>query len=154
MVNIKHILVPIDFSDPSKNALAFAIDFAGIFKADLTLLYVVEPVIYPADFSFGQVTVPSMEVELTSNGEKKLRELATPAIEKGITVQTEVKTGKAFVEIVKYAREKDMDLIIIATHGHSAFENVLFGSTAEKVVRKAPCAVLTLRPDNLKFVMP
>ncbi len=154
MVNIKHILVPIDFSEPSKNALDFAVDFAGIFKADLTLLYIVEPVIYPADFSFGQVTVPNMEMELTSNGEKKLRELAASATEKGVAVQTEVKTGKAFVEIVKYAREKDIDLIIIATHGHSAFENVLFGSTAEKVVRKAPCAVLTLRPDNLKFVMP
>jgi nucleotide-binding universal stress UspA family protein len=56
-----------------------------------------------------------------------------------------VKTGKPFIEIIETAAEIDADLIIIATHGHSGMEHILFGSTAEKVVRKAPCPVLTLR---------
>jgi nucleotide-binding universal stress UspA family protein len=56
-----------------------------------------------------------------------------------------IKTGKPFVEIVETAIEEDIDLIIIATHGHTGIEHVLFGSTAEKVVRKAPCPVLTIR---------
>ncbi len=60
-------------------------------------------------------------------------------------VKTIVKTGKPFVEIIETAKEEDVDLIIIATHGHSGVEHILFGSTAEKVVRKAPCPVLTLR---------
>ncbi|MBI1931639.1 MAG: universal stress protein, partial [Ignavibacteriales bacterium] len=60
-------------------------------------------------------------------------------------VETIIRTGKPFVEINETARELDIDLIIIATHGHTGMEHLLFGSTAEKVVRKAPCPVLTLR---------
>jgi nucleotide-binding universal stress UspA family protein len=60
-------------------------------------------------------------------------------------VKTIIKTGKPFVEIIETAKEENTDLIIIATHGHSGVEHILFGSTAEKVVRKAPCPVLTLR---------
>jgi nucleotide-binding universal stress UspA family protein len=62
-----------------------------------------------------------------------------------LDVKTVIKTGKPFVEIVETAAEEDIDLIIIASHGHTGVEHLLFGSTAEKVIRKAPCPVLTLR---------
>ena len=71
--------------------------------------------------------------------------MAATEIGSEINVETVIKTGKPFVEINETASELDIDLIIIATHGHTGMEHLLFGSTAEKVVRKAPCPVLTLR---------
>lgn len=142
---INNILVPIDFSDYSKNALKYAVQFAKHFHAKIFLVYVVEPTIYPADFSMGQVAIPSMDADLQKRADEELTSLAKNFIDPSVEVETMIKTGKPFVEINDTAREKDIDLIIIATHGHTGVEHLLFGSTAEKVVRKAPCPVLTLR---------
>ena len=146
---IKKILVPIDFSDYSKNALGYAVDFAKLFNAELILIYVVEPVIYPPDFSMGQIAVPSMDIEMDKRAKEELENLAKKQIPKELETEILVKTGKPFIEIIETAGEIGADLIIIATHGHSGVEHMLFGSTAEKVVRKAPCPVLTLR-DPIK----
>lgn len=142
---IKRILVPIDFSEHSKNALRYAINFAKIFQSKLHLIYVLEPVIYPADFSMGQIAFPSMDVELDSRAKEELDKLAEREVGAQIPYETIVKTGKPFVEINESAAELNIDLIIIASHGESGVEQILFGSTAEKVVRKAPCPVLSLR---------
>jgi len=141
---INNILAPIDFSDYSKNALKYAAEFAKEFNAKLYLVYVVEPMIYPADFSMGQIAIPSTDIDLNTRAEEELTNLAG-TIDPGIKVESLIRTGKPFVEIIETAKEKDVDLIIIATHGHTGVEHLLFGSTAEKVVRKAPCPVLTLR---------
>jgi nucleotide-binding universal stress UspA family protein len=142
---IKKLLVPIDFSDYSKNALRYATQFAKQFNAKMYLIYVVEPIIYPADFSMGQVAIPSMDVDLHNRAEEELKNLASNFIDSSLEVVTMIKTGKPFVEINETAKEVDADIIIMATHGHTGMEHLLFGSTAEKVVRKAPCPVLTLR---------
>jgi len=141
---IKKILVPIDFSDYSKNALRYSEEVARIYNAKLYLVYVIEPVIYPADFSMGQVALPSMDIEMNTRAKEELDNLAKKELP-GLEVKTIIKTGKPFVEIIETASQEDIDLIIIATHGHTGVEHILFGSTAEKVVRKAPCPVLTLR---------
>ncbi len=145
METITKILVPIDFSNYSKNALKYAINFSKKFNSKIYLVYVVEPVIYPSDFSMGQVTFPVMDTELNERAKEELNSLAKEEFGSGVEVETIIRTGKAFVEINETAREIDADLIIIATHGHTGMEHLLFGSTAEKVVRKAPCPVLTLR---------
>jgi universal stress protein A len=142
---ISRILVPIDFSEYSKQAFRYAVDFARSFSAGIVALYVVEPVIYPADFSFGQVALPSMEAELRSRGLQQLQALIDNEAPDDIQARAMVRSGKPFLEIIHAAREEGVDLIIIATHGHSGIEHVLFGSTAEKVVRKAPCPVLSIR---------
>jgi nucleotide-binding universal stress UspA family protein len=144
-VAIKNILVPIDFSDYSKNALKYSVQFASQFEAKMTLVYVVEPVIYPPDFSMGQVVLPAADHDMYKRAEEELVKLAETEIPREIKVETIIKTGKPFIEIIETAKETDSDLIIIATHGHTGVEHILFGSTAEKVVRKAPCPVLTLR---------
>ncbi|MBZ0201357.1 MAG: universal stress protein [Ignavibacteriaceae bacterium] len=143
--NINKILIPIDFSDYSKNSLRFAVNFTKCFNAKLYLIYVVEPVIYPPDFSMGQLAIPSMDLEMDKRALEELKKLAEMDIPSGIEVKTIVKTGKPFIEIIETAEEEDIDLIIISTHGHTGVEHILFGSTAEKVVRKAPCPVLTVR---------
>ena len=144
-LEIKKILVPIDFSDYSKSALKYAVNYCKNFKAEMNLIYVVEPVIYPPDFSMGQIAIPSVNVEWDERAKQELDKLAKEQIPEGVPVKTIIKTGKPFVEIVETARELDIDLIIISTHGRTGVEHILFGSTAEKVVRKAPCPVLTLR---------
>ena len=142
---IKKVLVPIDFSDYSKNALKYAVNFAKSFNAEIILVYVVEPVIYPPDFSMGQIAMPSINAEWDDRVKDELQKLAKSDFTGSENVKTVIKTGKPFVEIIETAKEEDVDLIIIATHGHSGVEHILFRSTAEKVVRKAPCPVLTLR---------
>ncbi|MDY0083309.1 MAG: universal stress protein [Ignavibacteriaceae bacterium] len=143
---IKKVLVPIDFSDYSKSALRYAVNFSKFFNAEIILIYVVEPVIYPLDFSMGQIAMPSFSTEWDKRAKEELDKLAKKEINS--SVKTIIKTGKPFLEIVETAKEEDIDLIIIATHGHTGVEHIIFGSTAEKVVRKAPCPVLTLREPN------
>ncbi len=150
--DISKVLVPIDFSDYSKNALKYAVNFVRHFQAQLYLVYVVEPVIYPPDFSMGQIAIPSVDLEMDKRAIDELNKLAGHEIPAGIKVKSIVKTGKPFVEIIEIAEEEDIDLIIIATHGHTGMEHILFGSTAEKVVRKAPCPVLTLREPIKGFL--
>jgi len=145
METIKKILVPIDFSDYSKKALQYTVKFAKSFNSELYLIYVIEPMIYPADLSMGQMVIPPTEVNLDEKAKTELEELAKTEIGDSLAYNIIVKTGKPFQEIIETAAEVDADLIIIATHGHTGVEHLLFGSTAEKVVRKAPCPVLTLR---------
>lgn len=153
-IELHRILVPIDFSEHSKKALQYAIPFAEQFEASIDLLYVVEPTIYPADFSFGQVGFPAVEDELRQRGSEELEALIQKEIGTRVKARSTVRTGKAFHEIDQHAREESIDLIIIATHGHSGVEHVLFGSTAEKVVRYAPCPVLVVRMAEKEFVTP
>jgi nucleotide-binding universal stress UspA family protein len=149
--NIKKILVPIDFSDYSKSSLRYAVNYAKHFNASLVIVYVIEPVIYPPDFSMGQIAIPTPGLEMDKRAEDELNKLAEKEIPAGLSVKKIIKSGKPFVEIIETAAEEDVDLIIIATHGHSGVEHILFGSTAEKVVRKAPCPVLTLREPAKGF---
>lgn len=151
-LKINKILVPIDFSDYSKAALRYAVNFAKLFNAEIILIYVVEPVIYPPDFSMGQIAIPTVTTEFDDRAKEELKKLAKNEIPSQTNVQTILKTGKPFVEIIDTAAELDVDMIIIATHGHSGVEHILFGSTAEKVVRKAPCPVLTIREPVKGFL--
>ncbi|MCL5029735.1 MAG: universal stress protein [Bacteroidetes bacterium] len=144
-LEIKRVLVPIDFSDYSKSSLKYAVSFVKQFKAELLLIYVVEPVIYPPDFSLGQIAIPTVDLEMDKRAIEELNKLAQKEIPSELKAKTIVKTGKPFIEIIETASEENIDLIIIATHGHTGVEHILFGSTAEKVVRKAPCPVLTIR---------
>ncbi len=153
VISLKKILVPIDFSGYSKNALKYAVPFAKQFNAEILLLYVVEPTIYPADFSFGQIGLPGIEEEMRKRGTEELAKLAKDEISDVVKSRTRVETGKAFTEINRVAKEEEIDLIIIATHGHTGIEHAIFGSTAEKVVRKAPCPVLSIRTPEHDFVV-
>ena len=142
---IKKVLVPIDFSDYSKNSLKFAVNFIKYFHAELFLIYVIEPVIYPPDFSMGQIAIPAIDGEIDKRAFEELQNLAKNEIPPDVKCKSIIKTGKPYLEIIETAKEEDIDLIIIASHGHTGVEHILFGSTAEKVVRKAPCPVLSFR---------
>ena len=144
-VSLKRILVPIDFSEHSKNALKYAVKLAGQYNSELILVYVVEPVVYPADLGFGQATIPNIEPDLAHRAKAGLEQLVKDSVSKDISARTMVRTGNPFAEILTTAKDEHADLIVIATHGHSGVEHLIFGSTAEKVVKRARCPVLMVR---------
>ncbi len=140
------ILVPIDFSEHSKNSLRYAVALAQQSGATIHMVYVVEPTVYPADFGFGPVALPDLENELRKKGKVELQALVEDEVGGRVQAYWEVRTGNPHREILLEAERKNVDLIIVATHGHSAVEQMFFGSTAERIVRHAKCPVLTVRP--------
>lgn len=143
MLNIKDILVPLDFSSSSKKALAYALPFAKQFGAKITLLYVVEPVVYPAEFGY----VPSLleNDQAVAAAKAKLEKFGAEFVGLETLSKTLVRTGSPFREIADAARTLKVDLMIISTHGYTGLKHVLLGSTAERVVRHATCPVLVVR---------
>lgn len=143
-LRIKSILVPLDFSPPSKKALDYAVTFARQFKAKLTLLHVVEPVATP-DFA---ASFPLMmeDDKLMAAAKNRLEDAVKAArIPRSAVEKILVRFGRSFHEIADAARTRKVDLIIISTHGYTGLKHALLGSTTERVVRHAPCPVLVVR---------
>jgi universal stress protein A len=150
LIGLKKILVPLDFSPLSKKALQYAQRFARQFKTDLTLLHVLEQPM-PATFEGLQISSPFPEDELP-DAKKRLNTLAASVRNPGVTtVRAILRRGLAAHEIVEAAKELDVDLIVIATHGYTGWKHFCIGSTAERVVRAAPCPVLVVREKEHDF---
>ena len=147
MLTVSSLLVPTDFSENAGKALALAKEVARGSSAALHLIHVVEPVVYPADWSYAQVGFADIEQELQTNAEKELETLGDKLRTEGFTIVTSVRRGRASDEICNYATEVGISIIAIGTHGRSGLEHFLFGSTTERVLRKSPCPVLSVRQD-------
>lgn len=154
MIRLQRILVPTDFSEHSKKALAYAVELAKTYRAEVVVLHVLELPLYPVSFGVGPVTIPPVSEELRQAVTQHLEILRKSDIPADVSARTLTREGRPFFEICTAARDLDIDLIVIATHGYSGVKHVLLGSTAEKVVRKAPCPVLTVRPEERDFVLP
>jgi len=149
---IKRILVPVDFSDDSLTALAYAREFGKPFGAELCVLYVVEPIYYaaPGDMYATSPNIAVLVEEQGRIGAEQLRRINAELKKKGVRVRTLQKTGSAAQSIVDTAKSLKADLIIMCTHGRTGFAHMLMGSVAEKVVRTAGCPVLTVRREAVK----
>jgi len=152
VIKLRKVLVPTDFSDSARHAFSYGVSFAREFKAELVLLHVVEnlTVGYASDL----FPVPMAEVfqEIAGYARGELDTLAREAREQGVTVVEKVVQGKPAAEIMRVAREDTIDVIVLGTHGKGVLDHALFGSTTERVVRKAPCPVLTCRLSEHEFV--
>ncbi len=146
LIDIKKILYPTDFSDPSAYALNYAAEMAKMFDAELELLHVMLDESQLVSFYLPQITVQNLSKDMEDGAKNKLEEFIKESkVLEGVKYTYKMVKGIADEEIVKHAQESGTDLIVIGTHGRTGFEHVLFGSTAEKVVRKAPCPVLSVR---------
>ncbi|MGB0716852.1 MAG: universal stress protein [Phycisphaerae bacterium] len=155
-IEISKVLFPTDFSEVSLAALPFAVDHAKRYEAELHCVHVVDDS-YQYWGALGPESIPVGPppediVELANKRMETLQSEWLSDMPKAVV--THVCIGRPFAEIIGYAREKAIDLIVMATHGRGAVAHMLLGSTAELVVRKAPCAVLTVRWQDHKFVMP
>ena len=136
------ILVPTDFSDPSKQALKYAARFVEQFGSKVTLIHVMEPTMSP-DFTHFPLALDDEKV--TEEAKRRLRHLGKIYINERYLDPVVVVSGSPFHEISETAQEMKADLIIIATHGYTGIKRALLGSTAERVVRHAQCTVMTVR---------
>jgi nucleotide-binding universal stress UspA family protein len=155
-VSFERILFPTDFSDLSLAALPHAKQLVDVFHAELHCLHVVDDAyrywsaMGPESIPVGPPPEDLLKLAGTRMDEFRDEHLADVS---GAVV-TEVVMGRAFYEIITYARRVDIGLIVMGTHGRGAFAHMLLGSTTEKVVRKASCPVMTVRPPEHGFTMP
>jgi nucleotide-binding universal stress UspA family protein len=152
ILHLKRILVPIDFSAMSKQAFQYALRFAEQFGGEIVLLHVVEPesVIAGAPPAIDIFAQPEDD---TIAAEAELAALAAKPHTNGAhSVTSSVRIGHAPNEINKAAKELDIDLIVIATHGYTNCRHLCIGATAERVVRTAPCPVLVVREKEHEFI--
>jgi len=145
MLSIRRILFPTDFSEPAEYAWSYALTFAQQFGAEVHLLHVVAPPprlteAYAVNYDPEKV-VGSLSAEANAALDRQVE----AARSRGLVFRREVRVGVDFREIIDYAAKYDIDLIVMATHGRTGLAHVLLGSVAEKVIRKAPCPVVSVR---------
>ena len=143
VTRIRKILVPTDFSEHSNSALKCAMSFAKRFQATIALLHVIERQnVYP-DVYYPRMVTPE-QIKLAA--EKALARICEQnKLEKPLLRQIIVQEGVPYQTIIETAKNQKMDLVVIATHGRTGLAHVLLGSTAERVIRHAPCLVLVVR---------
>ena len=154
MIALRRILVAVDFTDHSRQAMAHAAGLAEVFGSEVILCHVVEsPSLLEKLPPMGEEYFPPNLGTL--HEEQARKQCEALAKEFGLnSARIEIPMGRPFVKLVQLAREEDVDLIVLGTHGHGAVAHMLLGSVAERVVQKAPCPVLTVRSGQHEFVHP
>ena len=146
MSDIRTIVVATDLSDPSLQAIRAAHDLAVKFGSKVLMTCVVEDPLLPSAFAeFMPESLPGIVEQARTEAAKKLEAMASGLIDDGLDVEIEVPKGVAHREIVDLAQSRGADLIVMATHGRGAIAHALVGSTTERVLRHAPCAVWVVR---------
>jgi len=155
MIELNKIVVPTDFSDYAKHAVPYACTLADRFGSELHLLHVLQDLVtFVPEPGLAFPPPGDYLEELETSARKALTQVLDPAWEGGKSIVRVICQGTPFLEILRYAKQNDIDLIVMGTHGRTGLAHMLLGSVAEKVVRKAPCPVLTVRPPEHEFVMP
>ena len=155
MIVLKTILVPTDFGEPSGQALSYGRHFARQFGATLHVLHTVQNVMIPGGAEVPVAAVQQVEQGLESVARRQMDELVTDDDRSSFEVVTAVRSApSAASDIMEYARVNAIDLIVMGTHGRGALGRLFMGSVAERVVRSAPCPVLTVRSEERDFVRP
>ncbi|MFI5338925.1 MAG: universal stress protein [Candidatus Methylomirabilales bacterium] len=152
MLQLKQILAPTDFSEDSNHAIRYAAGLARQFGAKLVLLHVVSD---DEMESISKAHVPPHPVDkvyedLTQEIHEQYVQRVAPEVWKGLEIDILVLPGDPILEIVQAAQRRGVDLIVMATHGRTGLSHALIGSVTEKVVRKAPCPVLAIRPVSVE----
>ncbi|HET9468683.1 MAG TPA: universal stress protein [Vicinamibacterales bacterium] len=155
MIKISNVLVATDFSDASASALKYGREFARAFGARLHVLHVVDnPMMWVGPEAIG-VDVARLQAELEASAQNTLNRLVTAEDREQLKATPAIRTGSVpALEIADYAKSEAIDLILIGTHGRGLVGHLLMGSVAEKVVRIAPCPVLTVHHPEHEFIAP
>jgi nucleotide-binding universal stress UspA family protein len=151
MASYKRILLTTDFSDYSKVAIPHAVAIARQFGAQLVVLHVLEPLLTPVDFAWGPMALSEdWEEQRTNHSQKFLTEWLSNELPAELEPTPLLAHGTPIREICSAVRKERIDLVVMATHGQTGITHALFGSTTEKVVRRSPVPVLTVRrPEDL-----
>lgn len=151
--DINKILVTTDFSGYSRVAFPKAIALARKFDASVLLLHVIQPIITPSEYTWGVQPV-ELQREHEQHCQVAIEKLVSEHFPDDFNVSAHILHGIPFKEIINFSRDEEIDLIVISTHGLTGLSHIIFGSTAEKIVRKSVCPVLVVRDPAHKFEMP
>ncbi len=147
MIELKHILIPIDFSITSELAMKYAKEFGVAFGAKLHLVHVTDdPTL------FAPTTSDKYRAEFEKESNDKLSEVLKKGADRDLKYVLVTRFGSAATTLLEYAAQEDIDLIIMGSHGRTALANILLGSVAEHVFRHAPCPVLTVKTPEHEFI--
>jgi len=152
-MEIQKILFATDFSENSRWALKYALSFAEKYAAKLFILHVIQQPSYPLGM-YAEISFDAMDKfsrNLSEVTEKEMKELCEQDLRGFKNFEAMILTGTPFLEILRTAKDKEVDLIVVGTHGRTGLDHVLFGSTAEKVVRRASCPVVSVRLPVKEF---
>ncbi|QXD17167.1 universal stress protein [Rhodocaloribacter litoris] len=149
---VRHILVPVDFSEHAREALTVARELAARYGAALQLLHVLEEVLHPAFYNFGATSIKDLQPDIEEKATEALMKFFRETAGADAEVTYHVIEGHAGRDIATFAEEHDSDLIVISTHGLGGLEHLLMGSVTEKVIRRAPCPVLVLKAFQRSIV--
>lgn len=148
MKSFQKILIATDFSDCSEEACAYALELARKFDASLSVLHVINEPVDLRGFYVPHISFEELEKEMAQGAATMLETFCQKNLSDFNRYSSSVVTGVPYEEINRIAQEQSFDLIVIGTHGRSGLDHLIFGSTAERVVRGAPCPVLTIRLPN------
>jgi nucleotide-binding universal stress UspA family protein len=149
-MRIRSILLPTDFSECASCALSYATSLAREFKASIICVHVIEPVVPTVGYTGITEPLPIADIsdQLEDSATRELPKVAECEECAGLEIEEVIVHGDAAAEIVRVAKEREIDLIVIASHGRTGLGRMLFGSTAEEVVRHASCPVLVVKPPH------
>jgi nucleotide-binding universal stress UspA family protein len=149
-MQIRSILLPTDFSDCGNYALSYAASLARTFGASIICVHVIEPMVPTVGYSGMTEALPIADItdQLEYSAERELPKLAEREECAGLEVEQMIVHGEAASEIVRVAKERNVDLIVVSSHGRTGLGRILFGSTAEAIVRHASCPVLVVKPSQ------
>ena len=155
MILLKKILVATDFGEASDSALSYGRDLARTYGAKLHVLHVAENLFARYRDDGSMVVLPQMQTDVENAARKRLEGLVTDEDRTMLRAEPVVLTALGTAEaIVEYAKAHTVDIIVMGTHGRRALSHLLMGSVAERVVRMAPCPVLTVRHPEHEFLAP
>jgi nucleotide-binding universal stress UspA family protein len=145
MKDINSILFATDFSESSDHAFEYAFSFAKRFKCKLIILHVINELVDLHGFYVPHISIDKLEEEMSDSAGKMMESFVESHTQGYAKVDAIVVPGIPYEEIMKKGEEESVDLIVLGTHGRTGLDHVLFGSTAEKVVRKSTIPVMTIR---------
>lgn len=156
MITIKNILVATDFGPASQAALRYGRALAGAFGARLHVLHVTHSIYLTAATTYGYAGVPfELQEELERTSRRQTEALLTDEDRTKLrAIATTVTGNSPAVAVIEYAKTHDIDLVVLGTHGRGALSHLVMGSVAERIVRTAPCPVLTVHDPEHDFVLP
>ncbi len=145
---IKNILCAVDFAEHSKEIVSYARSFQDAFDAQVHVIYVAPTLSQYVGFQISPSSIENFVSEIIESAEDTMEKFIEENFPSNSKVMGKVITGHAAEEIVNYAKENHIDLIIMGTHGRKGIDRMLFGSVAEKVVKSSSIPVLTIRPKK------
>ena len=152
--DIKKILLPTDFSEGSVAVIPYVLSLAKKYDANIDILHVIHEFIDMTDFYVPHISYDVMEEGMETAARENMQKFCSEHFEGKVDFKVHTRKGTPFLEIINAARELDTDLIVMGTHGRTGIDHILFGGTAEKVVRKSPVPVMTIRAKGKDFKMP